>query len=77
MLDLHLYAEEFGKIFAKTSRKPQSVYDYVGPVSAHREATVQGVMHTELHRLLVTNSKEADYVEQVAFSMKKTESSRP
>ena len=28
-------------------------------------------MHTDLHRLLVTDSKEADYSEQVIFFMKK------
>ena len=43
----------------------------MAPVSAHKKATFEGVMHTEMYRMLITNTREQDYASQVIFFAKR------
>lgn len=54
-----------GRVRIQTFRKKQSIYDYINPLSAHRQATLEGILHTEFHRLLLTNQCKLDFDKNV------------
>jgi hypothetical protein len=55
----------------QTYRKPLNNYDYVPGSSEHRRSTFDGIVHTEMHRLLYTNSSGASFARHKAFFLRR------
>ena len=66
-LDLHFYVADGGRVAFRTFRKPQAIFDYIPPKSAHDRNIFRGLVAGECTRLLVTNTFERDYTAQLAF----------
>ena len=71
MLDLDVCLDKDRATYFKTYRKPISIYDYLPVQSAHRSAVCYGIVHGEMNRLIITNSKRQDFAVQVLFFLKK------
>ena len=71
LLDVELKADAEGHIIFNTYRKPQNIYDYCPPLSAHTSQMIYAVVRSEMCRLIITNSTKKAYGEQVLLFMKK------
>ena len=66
-LDLNIFASPEGRVCFNTFRKPQAIFDYIPTDSAHAPNTFRGMIVGECCRLLITNTREADYFRQIDF----------
>eukprot|EP00929_Paragymnodinium_shiwhaense_P077265 TRINITY_DN39790_c0_g1_i1.p1 TRINITY_DN39790_c0_g1~~TRINITY_DN39790_c0_g1_i1.p1 ORF type:complete len:399 (+),score=4.27 TRINITY_DN39790_c0_g1_i1:462-1658(+) len=69
-LDLQLQVRG-SHIVTSTYRKQHAMYDYVPPVSAHAPTIFPAIVSGEINRLLVTNTHEDTYLEQVKLFKKR------
>ena len=69
-LDLSLTVHGM-QIHFETHRKPMNTYMYLPSNSCHNSRVFKAIVHTELHRLLITNMHEHNYYKHVMFFMQK------
>ena len=63
-LDLNI-SIVLGHVVFETYRKPESLFDYLPSSSCHPKSVFRGIVSTELHRLLISNTMSASFRKQV------------
>ena len=70
-LDLDITISDDGIISTKTYQKPQNLYLYIPPHSAHRDGMMKGIVYGELKRYHWQCTNRKDYVEIVSKFFKR------
>ena len=65
-LDLQFFLTN-SRVAFRTYRKPQAIFDYIPPQSAHDRNIFSGLVAGECTRMLITNTFEKDYKAQLHF----------